>query len=54
MREANNEALQKIKMCIKTFLNLYGTMPSAQEMIEWLGNAYEKLVPEYMDHLSLA
>ena len=49
MKEVSSEAIQKIKMCIKTFINLYGVMPSVQEMTEWLGKAYEKIIPEYMN-----
>ena len=33
--------IQKIKMCIRTFLNLYGFMPTIQEMVEWTAAPYE-------------
>ena len=49
-----SETIQKIKMCIKTFINLNGCMPSAQEMIDWLGSAYEQAVPEYMNCVAAA
>jgi len=54
MREINNEMLQKIRMCVKTFVNLYGKRPSVQDMINWLGNPYEKVVQEYMNMPALA
>ena len=49
MREINNEMLQKIRMCVKTFVNLYGKRPSVQEMVNWLGSSYEKVVKDYMN-----
>lgn len=54
MKETNNETIQKIRMCIKTFVNLYGRMPSVQDMIAWLGNTYENAVPEYMNNTAVA
>ena len=54
MKETNIETIQKIRMCIKTFVNLYGRMPSVQDMIAWLGNAYENAVPEYMNNTAVA
>ena len=54
MKEINSETIQKIRMCVKTFMNLYGARPSAQEMRAWLGKAYEKAVPEYLNSLPAA
>ena len=35
-----NEQFQKIKMCIQTYINMFGTMPGIQEMVDWLGSSY--------------
>ena len=53
-KDNNREALQEIKLCVKTFFNLYGTMPSTQVMLDWLDSSYEKLIPEYMKNPVLA
>lgn len=46
--------IQKVRMCIKTFFNMYGIMPGAQDMIEWLGDSYEKILPICMAELKAA
>ena len=38
---------QKIMMCIKTYINLYGTMPSIVEMSNWTGASYDVIEPIY-------
>ena len=48
------EKEQKIRMCIQTYVNLYGTAPSAQEMLEWLGASYEDMIPEFFDQKIVA
>ena len=48
------EKEQKIRMCIQTYVNLYGTAPSAQEMLEWLGASYEDMIPEFFDQKNVA
>ena len=44
----NSEDLQKIRMCVQTYINLNGTMPTPEEMIDWLGVDYTKAVLGYM------
>ena len=51
---AHMEKEQKIRMCIQTYVNLYGTAPSAQEMLEWLGASYEDMIPEFFDQKIVA
>ena len=48
------EKEQKIRMCIQTYFNLYGTAPSAQELLEWLGASYEHMIPEFFDQKIVA
>ena len=48
------EKEQKIRMCIQTYVNLYGTAPSAQELLEWLGASYEDMIPEFFDQKNVA
>ena len=42
-----NDMIQKIQMCIKTFQNLYGKMPSIQEMVRWTGASYDTILAAY-------
>ena len=49
-----SEAMQMIRMCVETFFNLYGYMPSTQDMIDWLGDTYEQAVPIYMGKMAAA
>ena len=42
-----NEMTQKIRMCIRTFLNLYGKAPSIQEMVKWTGASYDAILAAY-------
>ena len=51
---AHMEKEQKIRMCIQTYFNLYGTAPSAQELLEWLGASYEDMIPEFFDQKIVA
>ena len=37
----NKDAIQKTKMCIATYFNLFGVMPSITDMVEWTGESYE-------------
>ena len=37
MERIKNDQMQEIRMCFQTYFNLYGTSPSEQEMLEWLG-----------------
>ena len=39
---------------IQTYFNLYGTVPSEQIMVEWLGTSYEDKIPEYLDQMKIA
>ena len=46
----NNYAAQKIRICIATYFNLYGTRPSIQEMIDWTGEEYQTVL-QVMDNV---
>ena len=46
MEKNKNDKMQVIRMCIQTFFNLYGAMPSKKEMLEWLGATYEDWIPD--------
>ena len=35
--EMKNDQMQKIRMCIQTYFNLYGVVPDVQVIREWLG-----------------
>ena len=48
------EKEQKIRMCIQTYVNLYGVVASAQELLEWLGVSYEDMIPEFFDQKIVA
>ena len=54
MERIKSDQMQEIRMCFQTYFNLYGTSPSEQEMLEWLGISYEKQIPEYLDQLCIA
>ena len=38
----------KIRMCIKTYFNLYGVTPTIEEMNEWTGEPYEEILQVYL------
>ena len=42
--KTKKDMIQEIKMCMKTYFNLYGIAPSVQEMVEWLGASYRDLI----------
>ena len=42
----DNEQIQKIKMCITTYFNLNGVMPSIQEMLDWLGASFKDILTQ--------
>lgn len=52
--EKRNEKAQEIRMCVQTYFNLYGTVPSEQIMVEWLGTSYEDTIPKYLDQMKIA
>ena len=45
--EKKNEMIQKLRMCIKTYLNLYGVIPSIEKLSEWSGIPYNMVLPVY-------
>ena len=47
----NNENILKTRMCIQTYINLYGTAPGIPEMVDWTGLTYEEVLPVYMAEL---
>ena len=49
-----NEMTQKIRMCIRTFLNLYGKAPSIQEMVKWTGASYDAILTAYRAEVAVA
>ena len=52
--EMKTEQLQEIRMCIQTYFNLYGAVPDAQVMREWLGTSYEDRISEYLNQKRIA
>ena len=48
----HNETFQTIRMCVQTYFNLYGVMPSAQEMIDWIGDPYKDAIREYLNEVT--
>ena len=45
------ENIQMIKMCMQTYINLYGTVSGIREMVDWTGLTYEEVLPVYMAEL---
>ena len=41
------ENIQMIKMCMQTYINLYGAVPGIPEMVDWTGLTYEEVLPAY-------
>ena len=48
------DKMQQVRMCIQTYFNLYGSAPSLQDMLEWLGASYEDMIPEIPDQKFVA
>lgn len=48
------DQMQEIRMCIQTYFNLHGSIPSKQVMIDWLGTSYEDQIPEFMETVFVA
>ena len=44
---------QKLRLCIMTYFNLYGVMPSTKEMCAQLGDTNEIAVADYLHRFSL-
>ena len=53
-KELNLYETQTVRMCLQTFFNMYGVMPGAQDMIDWLGEDYAKVVPLYVNEQKAA
>ena len=47
----NNDNILKTRMCMQTYINLYGTVPGIPEMVDWTGLTYEEVLPVYMAEL---
>ena len=43
-----SEEFQKIRMCVQTYLQLYGIMPGIRELLEWLGDSYREAISKYL------
>ena len=41
------EIIQKTRMCIATYFNLYGIIPGVWEMVEWTGESFETILKIY-------
>ena len=48
----NRENIQNTRMCMKTYFNLYGRVPSIRTMIEWTGLTFAEIFPIYMAEIS--
>ena len=54
MRTLSKEEIQTIRMCIKTYMNMYGVMPTLKAMLEWLGDSYANALALYITNPSAA
>ena len=48
MEKSRNDQMQVVQMCIQTFFNLYGALPSKQELLEWLGASFEGRISDQL------
>ena len=46
-----NKSIQRTRMCIQTYINLFGTTPGIREMVDWTGFTYEEVLPVLMAEL---
>ena len=43
------DQIQKIRMCIQTYFNLYGVVPDVKVLREWLGTSCDDRVLGYLN-----
>ena len=43
------DQIQKIRMCIQTYFNLYGEVPDVKVLREWLGTSCDDRVLGYLN-----
>ena len=43
------DQMQKIRMCIQTYFNLYGAVPDVQVLREWLGTSCDDRILECLN-----
>ena len=48
------DRVQDIRMCIQTYFNLYGAVPTRQILVEWLGTSYEEMIPGVLNKADAA
>ncbi|MBR2527145.1 MAG: hypothetical protein IKE58_01535 [Blautia sp.] len=48
------EALQIIRMCIQTHVNLYGRIPTRQELAKQVGNLYIPFISDVLQEYAVA
>ena len=49
-----SDRVQDIRMCIQTYFNLYGAVPTRQILVEWLGTSYEEMIPGVLNKADAA
>jgi hypothetical protein len=52
--KAGNDQMQDIRMCIQTYFNLYGSVPTEKALLEWLGASYEAVIPAFLEQKKTA
>ena len=48
------EKMQTVKMCIQTYLNLYGQMPTINELSQQLDTSYLQLIQSMLSEYATA
>ena len=50
----SEEMERSLRLCISTYVNLYGVMPSTKEMCVQVGTTNELAVADYLHHVALS
>ena len=53
-KSLSREMERSLRLCISTYVNLYGVMPSTKEMCTQLGVSNEVAVAEYLHTVALS
>ncbi len=54
LMKARNDQMQDIRLCIQTYFNLYGSVPTEKALLEWLGASYEAVIPAFLQQKKTA
>ena len=52
-RNFTAEMEQSLRLCVSTYINLYGVMPSTKEMCTQVGATNEVAVADFIRHMTL-